>query len=379
MMFTRKPGNFKKNDANCAVCGSGMTGVGSGIEVCPDCVRGRWKDCRARLEAIHAGSRRIFDLPLRAPRDPDGFSCNLCHQRCRIGQADTGYCGIRSGSSTSIHNDGRSHARLSFYYDPLPTNCVADWVCPGGTGAGYPKFANDRCTEVGYYNLAVFFEACNFNCLYCQNWSFKKATGSRQAWHSVNSLTGAVTDRTSCICFFGGDPTPQLPYALLVSEAARRDRPEGILRICWETNGSMDPVWLERMARISMETGGCIKVDLKAWDPRIHRALCGCDNRRVLENFARLAEWVPRRPDPPLLVASTVMVPGFVGEEEVSNIASFIARLNPDIPYALLAFAPQFFMEDFPCTSRSQAEACMDAARRAGLRRVRLGNVHFVS
>jgi len=378
MMFTRKSRKFEKNDARCAVCGGDMSGVGNGIEVCPDCVRRRWKDCRPRLEAIHAGSREVFNLPLRAPGDPGGFACDLCYRRCRIGREDTGYCGIRSGSSASIHNDGRTHARLSFYYDPLPTNCVADWVCPGGTGAGYPEFANDRCTEVGYYNLAVFFEACNFNCLYCQNWSFKKTAGTRQAWHSVNSLTGAVTDRTSCICFFGGDPTPQLPYALLVSEAARRERPGGILRICWETNGSMDPSWLEPMARISMETGGCVKVDLKAWNPRIHRALCGCDNRRVLENFARLAEWVPLRPDPPLLIASTVMVPGFVEEEEVAGLASFIARLNPDIPYALLAFAPQFFMEDFPCTSRAQADACMAAARRAGLRRVRLGNVHFV-
>jgi len=35
---------------------------------------------------------------------------------------------------------------LRWYFDPLPTNCVADWVCPGGTGAGCPKWARRPST-----------------------------------------------------------------------------------------------------------------------------------------------------------------------------------------------------------------------------------------
>jgi pyruvate formate lyase activating enzyme len=277
-----------------------------------------------------------------------------------------------------MRRDGRRTARVSYYYDPLPTNCVADWVCAGGTGAGYPLYANDKGPEAGFYNLAVFFESCNFNCLYCQNWNFKQARHPKNSQASVEELASAVNDRTSCVCFFGGDPTPQMPYALRVSEELKRRNHRDILRICWETNGSMHPAWMKRMARLSLESGGCVKVDLKAWHPHIHKALCGFDNKRVLENFSRLAEWSFLRPDPPLLVASTLLVPGYVDEKEVGEIASFIARLNPDIPYALLAFAPQFVMSDFPTTSKAQAKACLDAAKGAGLRRVRLGNVHLV-
>jgi pyruvate formate lyase activating enzyme len=98
----------------------------------------------------------------------------------------------------------------------------------------------------------------------------------------------------------------------------------------------------------------------------------------VLENFAMLARYTALRPDPPLLVASTLLVPGYVGREEVSHLASFIAKCDPDIPYTLLAFAPQFYMDDFPTTSREQVEACLEAAKRAGLRRVHLGNRHLV-
>jgi pyruvate formate lyase activating enzyme len=353
--------------------------MGTGIGVCPQCIRDRWGESVSIIEENHLASRRAFHLPSKPPRNPHGLDCKICFHECRIGPDEKGYCGVRTGSPTSFRQDGRLRAKVSCYYDPLPTNCVADWVCPGGTGAGFPVYAHDRTTEVGFYNLAVFFEACNFNCLFCQNWSFKWTQGAPVRWHSVDSLAEAVNDRTSCICYFGGDPVPQVPYALKVSEQARRAHSGKILRICWETNGSMHPAWLKRMARISLESGGCIKVDLKAWDPRIHKALCGFDNRAVLENFASLAGWAELRPDPPFLVASTLLVPGYVEEAEVSQLASFIARLNPDIPYTLLAFAPQFCLDDFPTTSRSQAEACLEAARKAGLRKVRLGNRHLVS
>jgi pyruvate formate lyase activating enzyme len=368
----------ERTDLVCHVCGKRVAGVGWAIGVCPECIVGRWDESRRCIEAIHAESREAFGLPLQPPASPDGLLCNLCTHRCRMRPAESGYCGIRSGARESLRRDGRSRGRVSYYYDPLPTNCVADWVCPGGTGAGYPDFAHERGPEAGYYNLAVFFEACNFNCLFCQNWSFKKSNDVDQGWRPPEILTQAITEKTSCICYFGGDPTPQIAYAVEVARRARRKNPDQILRICWETNGSVNPVWLKQMVRLSLESGGCIKVDLKAWNPQIHRALCGCDNRQVLENFVEMAKVTALRPDPPLLVASTLLVPGYVGEEEVRQLASFIARCNPDIPYTLLAFAPQFYMDDFPTTSREQVEACLEAARQAGLQRVHLGNRHLV-
>jgi pyruvate formate lyase activating enzyme len=68
-----------------------------------------------------------------------------------------------------------------------------------------------------------------------------------------------------------------------------------------------------------------------------------------------------------------------VDAEEVASIAGFIADLNPEIPYALLAFHPHFEMIDLPPTSRSHAEAAHQAARSAGLSNVRIGNLHLLS
>lgn len=363
----------------CPICGKHFRELGCGVGACPDCIRHRWSESRMHCEAVHQSSRQVFRLPMIPPRTLSGSQCTVCLHQCSMGMFEEGYCGIRTGHPDSFYVDGHLRARLAYYYDPIPTNCVADWVCAAGTGSGYPRYAHDRGTEVGFFNLAVYYEACNFNCLFCQNWSFRKAQLAPPDWHSLESLAAAVSPKISCVCHFGGDPTPQLPYALAASEKMLRERPGQLLRICWETNGSMHPDLLKHMARLSLDTGGCIKVDLKAWSPNIHRAICGCDNQVVLENFATLAEWAPLRPEPPLLVASTLMVPGYVEAEEVSNIASFIARLNPDIPYTLLAFAPEFCLEGFPTTSCRQAQECLDAARRAGLRRVRLGNQHLLS
>jgi pyruvate formate lyase activating enzyme len=128
----------------------------------------------------------------------------------------------------------------------------------------------------------------------------------------------------------------------------------------------------------SKQTGGCIKFDLKAHNETLHRTLTGVSNEQSLTNFARLGGQFNLRPNPPLVIASTLLVPGYVGVEEVRRIAAFISDVNRDIPYALLAFAPQFMMNDLPRTSADHAEKAYQAARNEGLTNVRIGNRHLL-
>jgi pyruvate formate lyase activating enzyme len=81
----------------------------------------------------------------------------------------------------------------------------------------------------------------------------------------------------------------------------------------------------------------------------------------------------------PLVVASTLLVPGYVTPREVGRIARFIADINPGIPYSLLAFAPQFYMDDLPRTSFRHAREAEAEARSAGLASVHIGNRHLLS
>jgi pyruvate formate lyase activating enzyme len=301
----------------------------------------------------------------------------VCVNCCRLVEGEIGICGLRKNRGGKLEGASEDAAKVSWYHDPLPTNCVGDWVCAGGTGAGYPEYAHCRGPEIGHANLAVFFTACSFDCLFCQNWTYRHGMFDERARRSED-FADAVDERTSCICYFGGDPGPQAPWALKASRTARKKAGDRILRICWETNGSVDPRYLDEMVDLSITTGGCVKFDLKAADDNLHRALTGISNRRTQENFRRVSERIAERPDPPPLIASTLMVPGYIDADEVAAIASFIAESDPEIPYSLLAFHPQFKMSDLPTTSRKQAEECRDAALEAGLTRVKVGNVHLL-
>jgi len=140
----------------------------------------------------------------------------------------------------------------------------------------------------------------------------------------------------------------------------------------------MHPALLRQAAELSLNSGGCIKFDLKAWSQELHIALCGVSNKRTLENFRQLAQYVEKRPTLPFLVASTLLIPGYIDGEEISRIAAFIASLGRDIPYALLAFHPRFMMNDLPPTSKRHAQKCLAEARAQGLKNVRLGNIHLL-
>ncbi len=364
-------------DNRCQHCGRRSPLISQALGLCLDCIRKEFTGVFPHIEQAHSAARYPFDLPKQPPRADDGAKCRLCTNECCIPVNERGYCGLRTNRGGKLVDATASKGNVSWYYDSLPTNCVADWVCPGGTGAGYPQFAYSRGAEYGYKNLAVFYQACSFDCLFCQNWHYRYSATKGSQFDAMK-LAEAVDDRTACICYFGGDPSPQLPHALRASRLALERNSDRILRICWETNGSMHPALLRQAAGLSLTSGGCIKFDLKAWSEELHIALCGVSNKRTLENFKLLAQYAEKRPSPPFLVASTLLVPGYIDREEISHITAFIASFSPDIPYALLAFHPQFMMKDLPPTSRRHAEECLEAVKAQGLRNVRLGNIHLL-
>ena len=188
-------------------------------------------------------------------------------------------------------------------------------------------------------------------------------------------LADAVDPRTYCVCYFGGDPASQMAHALATSRLLAE---RGVV-VCWETNGTAHPRLMDRAFDLSLTTGGCVKFDLKAYAEDLHQALTGASNRQTLENFTRAAARFDERSTPPPVVASTLLVPGYVDADEIGCIARFIAELNPAIPYALLGFAPHFLFPDLPRTSVRHAEEAQAAARAAGLSNVRVGNRHLLS
>lgn len=364
-------------EKECALCGERSRTVSRAIGVCVDCLRESPNEALKVAMEAHRRSRGRYGLPQEPPRSPKGVRCPFCANECRIPEGGYGFCGL-------VKNEGGRLVRLAglprsglldWYYDPLPTNCVAEWMCPGCTGAGYPNYAYSDGPEVGYYNLAVFYGACNLDCLFCQNWQYRRMTAALGPLVSYESLAAKVHDRVSCVCYFGGDPGPQMPHALAASRAMLERARGRIFRVCWETNGLMSKAYLKRAVELSLKSGGIVKFDVKAWTPSVYKALTGSDNRPLFENIKLAAEYMELRRGLPLVMVSVLLVPGYVDLHEVRMIAKFIADVNPEIPCSLLAFHPDYMMDDLPPTSSSHAMAAVKVMREEGVENVNVGNV----
>lgn len=364
---------------SCRVCGAKGPHVSEAIRVCRDClVREPDRSMRVVIES-HKESRLPFRLPGVPPRS-GGVKCVICSSECALGEGEVGYCGIRWAEGGRLKSlVGPDEALLHYYLDPHVTNCCNAWFCPGGCGTGYPRYSYTRGPETGYYNLALFFYGCDFNCLFCQNWEHKLLKNARRV--RVEELVGYTLSKpeVSCWCWFGGSPEPQLPFAVKASRAVLEAKPRNrILRICYEWNGTGNPGLVRRALEDVVESGGNVKFDLKAYNNALHVALTGQDNKPVLRNFELVYDlfWERRR-DPPVLGATTLLVPYYVNEEEVESIARFIASLDPEIPYNLLVFHPDYLMSDSVVTPVDQARRAYLAARKH-LKRVNVSNLHLL-
>jgi pyruvate formate lyase activating enzyme len=340
----------------CVLCGK--ENVSGALQVCVECLRSGREEVLFFAKEAHERIRTQYSLPAEPPRSEGGIRCTICANECVMAEGERGYCGLRDNINGKLRSLApRDHAFLYSYIDPLPTNCCAAWFCPGS--------AQSRKV-----NIAVFFYGCNFDCIFCQNASHKEFGTVKPV-----SLTDFVDNVTQyhnayCVCFFGGSPEPQLPFAIRASESilAKKD-----VRICWEWNGCGNKTLVKRAAELSFKSGGIVKFDLKAFDPNLSLALSGVPNKQAYENFEMIATEFFEKSDPPVLTATTLLVPFYVDEKEVEQIAQFIASIDPDIPYSLLVFHPCFYMQDLPITPREQVQRCYEAAKRY-LNNVNIGN-----
>jgi pyruvate formate lyase activating enzyme len=363
----------------CVECGEARYVSRSLGYVCVACIKDRWNTVYDRFYGKRNNIRDAMGLTREAPKTPGGIPCKLCVRECIMGIGESGYCGLRRNV------DGRLHSLVSpdislahIYLDPHITNCCASYFCPGGTGAGYPDYAYRKGPEYGYYNLAYFFYGCSFTCLFCQNYSLLRPVKADKQT-SIEVLDMIRSDeRISCICWVGGTPEPQLPFTIKVGRLILEDI-DRIVRLCYEWNGTGNWALVKRAGELALESGGIIKFDLKTYSEELSIALSGISNKRSYENFERLFhKYYNDRSSLPLLTATTLLVPGYVGSEEVEGISRFLAELDKGIPYSLLIFHPDHYMRDLPITPVKQVKKSYEVAKKY-LKNVNIGNKHLLA
>lgn len=335
--------------------------VSRSIGFCSDCVRTGSMEI---AQQTHERLRRRDSLVPVIPANGENV-CSECGNHCRMSENDVGFCNIRIVREGKIVDRYTERAVVSWYFDPLPTNCVADWVCPVTTeqelGIGRKRLKN----------LAVFYGSCNSDCLFCQNASYRIMMARGEPLMTAQELADVADDYTACVCYFGGDPACNPEHSVKTSQLLNETK---TVKVCYETNGNISKKWLDAITDIVETTGGTFKFDLKAVTPQIYQALTGVSNTVVLRNFKQLAS-SKREREGEFLVASILLVPGYIDVPELQRICTFIAENDSSIPTAFLGFSPHHAMSDLPRTSMAHARAAQDIAKEAGLENVRIGNL----
>lgn len=343
----------------CKLCGEEKE-ITEILGVCMDCLRNIPTETFPYMDLAHKRAREKFNLPEKPPRSQGGIQCKVCSNKCILADGEVGYCGIKKNSGGRLIPD-TEYALAQLYINPLPTNCCASWFCQGNKEQGK--------------NIAVFFYGCNLDCLFCQNPVHKEIDNAPKI--TLDDFVSQVVNNKEirCICFFGGSPEPQLPFAINASEEIMKERTD--IRICWESNGNGDEDLMLKAAKISLESGGTMKMDIKAFNPNLSKALCGIYDEQTYTNFKLIADKLFGEREDPVLTATTPLIAGYIDAIEVERIAKFIAGINPDIPYSLLAYKPGLFMEDIPATSKELADECCQVAKKY-LNRVHIDACHLI-
>lgn len=266
--------------------------------------------------------------------------------------------------------------------------------------------------------LSIYQSGCNFSCRKCHSWTFtKKAQG--EWWSTADVLKACkeyereVTIREpreratafhaheSCRCcgacvmhgkrsslcprviqkkdivlspqgwgparnivaFTGGDLTCCPEFYV---ECSRLIKSETGLRILIETNGyGLTPQNLDALQEAGVDS---FWLDLKAHDGTDHKWLTGCFNRNIL----KLPEEIVKRGF--VLEVLSLYIPNLVETNQLKKIARLLFDVDPEIPFTILAFFPEFQMKRYRSPKVSEMITAYNEVKALGLVNVRLGN-----
>jgi pyruvate formate lyase activating enzyme len=273
--------------------------------------------------------------------------CNLCAHQCTIKPDRRGVCGVRE------NKDG-------ILYSLVYPIVIAEHIDPIEKKPFFHVYPGSKS-----YSIAA--AGCNFNCEFCQNHEIS------QMPRSTRMITGedippaeivahANKSGSKTIAYTYTEPTI---YFELAYETSRIAQTQGIKNV-FVTNGFMTSHALETIKPYL----AAANVDLKSFRDEFYRKHCGARLGPVLESLRKMKElgiWVE---------ITTLLIPGLNdSDEELKDIAGFIAGLGKEIPWHISRFHPQFQMQNIPVTPVALLHRACEIGKMAGLKYVYSGNV----
>ena len=218
-------------------------------------------------------------------------------------------------------------------------------------------------------SLAMSFGmlGCDFHCAYCQNWVTSQALRDPDAVAPPHRLTPeqfvrlALEHGARIVTSTYNEPLITSEWAVEIFKLARAQG----LKTSYVSNGNGTPEVLEYIR----PWVDLYKVDLKSFQDRNYRKLGGL-LKNVLDTIQRLYAmgfW---------LEIVTLVIPGFNdSNEELRDIAEFLAKVSPDIPWHITAFHQDYKMTDPDNTPVRTLLRAAEIGKTAGLNFIYAGNL----
>ncbi|PKN51645.1 MAG: AmmeMemoRadiSam system radical SAM enzyme [Deltaproteobacteria bacterium HGW-Deltaproteobacteria-13] len=279
----------------------------------------------------------------------DGLNvhCNLCAHRCTIKPDRRGVCGVR---------ENRDGILYSLVYGTL----IAENIDPIEKKPFFHVYPASRS-----YSIAT--AGCNLRCDFCQNHEISQMPRATRMITGEDFLPAEIVARAKksgakTIAYTYTEPTIYFELAYDTSKIAI----DNGLKNVFVTNGFMTDETIETIAPYLTAAN----VDLKSFRDEFYKKQCGARLNPVLESLKKMKEmgiWVE---------ITTLLIPSLNdSEEELKDIAQFIASLGVETPWHISRFHPQFKMQNLPVTPLASLHSAVQTGKQAGLKYVYCGNV----
>lgn len=305
----------------------------------------------ANMAAESTATKFSKEAMLYAKEEENAVTCNLCAHRCYIPAGREGICKVRQNRAGVLYTLVYDRV-ISASIDPVEKKPLFHFL-PG--------------TEA--YSVATV--GCNFHCRYCQNWEISQLPRIREGIIPGEKLMPrqivSLALETGCksIAYTYTEPTI---FFELAYDTAKLAAAAGLGNI-FVTNGYVTPAAL-RMIRPYLHAAN---IDLKSFDDKRYRRMCGAKLQPVLDSIRLTKElgiW---------LEVTTVVIPGHNdSDEELRQIALFLKDVDPEIPWHLSAFFPTYKMMEVEPTDRQSLLRAWEIGKDAGLRYVYCGNLPVI-
>ncbi len=240
--------------------------------------------------------------------------CQVCTHQCLILPNKRGICGVRENQKGTLYSLVYGKA-VALNIDPIEKKPFFHFL-------------------PGTKSVSVATVGCNFSCKNCQNWNISQSpkTSSEIAGQDIppeKIVKYALENKTPSISYTYTEPTIFLEYALDTMKLAKKKG----LKNTWVTNGFMSKKTLEMIVPYL----DAANVDLKSFDDKFYREVCGAKLKPVLENLKQMKKmgiWVE---------VTTLVIPTLNDKEETfKKIASFIKNeLGTETPWHISQFSPE--------------------------------------